>query len=290
MTCLIDKPKKVKVWAEANEDGGINTIEAGGENRLYGMKNIDKTKYMAMLIEVFITTLRFFSLFFSRIRRLLSELSGRIVIALELMGANACELLNEFIYGSKGDDVLSNPDLFMLTTNASDSLKQANKIFGYPGGMNYLGAPLLKNTTLSIIRPHAVSDGNIQFTLNVIYFSRLYRLSKADAAEFLEVYKGVVQEYPEMLDQLSSGPCIALEIGFPDPNVNVHQTFREFTGPIDPEIAKFLRPDTLRAVFGVDKVRNAVHCTDLPGDTELEVILLLLLLLCFQESACNFFC
>nr|CAH8873328.1 unnamed protein product [Trichobilharzia regenti] len=215
---------------------------------------------------------------FSSIPRLLSELSGRIVIALELMGANACELLNEFIYGSKGDDVLSNPDLFMLTTNASDSLKQANKIFGYPGGMNYLGAPLLKNTTLSIIRPHAVSDGLTGKIWNAIKekgfcvtAARLYRLSKADAAEFLEVYKGVVQEYPEMLDQLSSGPCIALEIGFPDPNVNVHQTFREFTGPIDPEIAKFLRPDTLRAVFGVDKVRNAVHCTDLPGDTELEV-------------------
>ncbi|KAF6769311.1 hypothetical protein AHF37_12165, partial [Paragonimus kellicotti] len=42
--------------------------------------------------------------------------------------------------------------------------------------------------------------------------ARLYRLSKVDAAEFLEVYKGVVHEYPEMLDQFSSGPCVALEI------------------------------------------------------------------------------
>lgn len=37
------------------------------------------------------------------------------------------------------------------------------------------------------------------------------------------------------------------------------------------EIARHLRPRTLRALFGVDKVRNAVHCTDLPEDGLLEV-------------------
>lgn len=37
------------------------------------------------------------------------------------------------------------------------------------------------------------------------------------------------------------------------------------------EIARVLRPNTLRALFGIDKVRNAVHCTDLAEDTILEV-------------------
>ena len=32
-----------------------------------------------------------------------------------------------------------------------------------------------------------------------------------------------------------------------------------------------MRPRTLRALFGVDKVCNAVHCTDLPDDQALEV-------------------
>lgn len=40
---------------------------------------------------------------------------------------------------------------------------------------------------------------------------------------------------------------------------------------MDPEIAKNLRGNTLRARFGIDKVRNAVHCTDLPEDGTLEV-------------------
>ena len=37
------------------------------------------------------------------------------------------------------------------------------------------------------------------------------------------------------------------------------------------EIARHLRPKTLRARFGIDKIKNAVHCTDLPDDGPLEV-------------------
>lgn len=44
------------------------------------------------------------------------------------------------------------------------------------------------------------------------------------------------------------------------------QAVREMCGPHDPEIAKHLKPNTLRAKFGYDRVRNAVHCTDLPED------------------------
>ncbi len=48
--------------------------------------------------------------------------------------------------------------------------------------------------------------------------------------------------------------------------------FRGLCGPYDPEIAKTIRPNTIRAKFGVDRVKNAVHCTDLPEDGALEVI------------------
>lgn len=37
------------------------------------------------------------------------------------------------------------------------------------------------------------------------------------------------------------------------------------------EISRHLRPNTLRALYGKDKVKNAVHCTDLPEDGVLEV-------------------
>ena len=70
-----------------------------------------------------------------------------------------------------------------------------------------------------------------------------------------------------MVDQLASGQCIALEIRAEDA-VN---SFREFVGPSDPDIARTLRSDTIRARYGVDKVKNAVHCTDLSEDGLLEV-------------------
>ena len=47
--------------------------------------------------------------------------------------------------------------------------------------------------------------------------------------------------------------------------------FRELVGPHDPEIAKAIRKSTIRANFGLDRVKNAIHCTDLPEDGVLEV-------------------
>jgi nucleoside-diphosphate kinase len=52
---------------------------------------------------------------------------------------------------------------------------------------------------------------------------------------------------------------------------NVVESFRTLCGPHDPDLAKIVRKNTLRSVFGTDKVRNAVHCTDLPEDGIIEV-------------------
>jgi nucleoside-diphosphate kinase len=71
-----------------------------------------------------------------------------------------------------------------------------------------------------------------------------------------------------MLDQLTSGPLLALEVSG---DSNIVSQFREFAGPSDPELGKQIRPQSLRARFGVDKVKNGVHVTDLPEDGALEV-------------------
>lgn len=47
--------------------------------------------------------------------------------------------------------------------------------------------------------------------------------------------------------------------------------FRELCGPMDPELGRVLRPKSLRALFGLNKIRNGVHCTDLAEDGQLEV-------------------
>jgi nucleoside-diphosphate kinase len=94
----------------------------------------------------------------------------------------------------------------------------------------------------------------------------MFNLSRPVVEEFYGVYKGVLPEYVPLIEHMSNGPVIVLEVR----QENAVASFREFVGPHDPEIAKHLRPNTIRAQFGIDKVKNAVHCTDLPEDGVLE--------------------
>ncbi len=83
----------------------------------------------------------------------------------------------------------------------------------------------------------------------------------------MSIYLPSSLRYHDVVEELSSGPVVAMEVRQEDA-VN---SFRKLCGPIDPEIATHLRPDTLRSKFGTTTVQNAVHCTDLPEDGLLEV-------------------
>ncbi len=65
---------------------------------------------------------------------------------------------------------------------------------------------------------------------------QMYHMEQANAEEFYEVYKGVVQEYHEMVKELTSGPCIAMEIKPKDirPDEDCPVSFRNLVGPADP--------------------------------------------------------
>lgn len=135
-----------------------------------------------------------------------------------------------------------------------------------------------KNTTLAIIKPHIIKDGFLGQLLKEILSSgfkitamRMLLMARVNCEEFYEVYRGVLPEFIPMVAQLASGVCMCLEIASEDPEKNSHQEFRSFCGPMDPEIAKLLRPHTLRSKFGSSKVLNGIHCTDLPDDTNLEL-------------------
>nr|XP_024217877.1 uncharacterized protein LOC112211079 [Halyomorpha halys] len=98
---------------------------------------------------------------------------------------------------------------------------------------------------------------------------QMFYIDNVNAEEFFEVYRGVLQEYPEMVSELISGACLAMEItGMGE---KTPKYFRNLVGPSDPEMARQLRPNTLRAIFGENKIKNAMHVTDLPEDSILEV-------------------
>jgi nucleoside-diphosphate kinase len=70
----------------------------------------------------------------------------------------------------------------------------------------------------------------------------LFNLSRPVIEEFYDVYKGVLPEYLPVIEHFSNGPVVALEIR----QENAVERFRELCGPHDPEIAKHLRPETIR--------------------------------------------
>lgn len=93
--------------------------------------------------------------------------------------------------------------------------------------------------------------------------------------EFFDAYRGVVNEYSAMIENVASGPVLAVTISSKnsrgeDYGLDIVTSFREFCGPNHPELARILRPDSIRAKFGSTLLNNAVHCTDLSDDGEME--------------------
>jgi len=91
-------------------------------------------------------------------------------------------------------------------------------------------------------------------------------IDRKTVEEFFDVYRGVLPEYIGIIEHMTQGPAILLELR----QDNAVAAFRELCGPCDPEIAKYLKPDTIRAKFGHSRIINAVHCTDLEEDGLLE--------------------
>ncbi|GAV04288.1 hypothetical protein RvY_14591 [Ramazzottius varieornatus] len=150
------------------------------------------------------------------------------------------------------------------------------------------------NGILCLIKPHSVREGAtpkiiqhiLRYGFKILAIETLV-LERHIAEGFLELYRGVVPEYLPWVDDFASGPCVALEVEEfcplgpreiprepcqdPPPAPACNQTydkFRSFAGPADPNIARTIRPSSLRALFGRDKVFNGVHCTDLQRDCQ----------------------
>lgn len=147
--------------------------------------------------------------------------------------------------------------------------------------------PILNDNSCVVIKPHAISEGNAGKIIDILLtegfeissMEMLY-IDKVQAEEFFEIYKGVLPEYSQMIDSVVCGPIIAIEVRQND-CVN---KLRTLVGPHDPDIAKALRPNTIRAKFGNNCVYNAVHCTDLEEDANIECDYLFNKVSCFKYS------
>lgn len=139
--------------------------------------------------------------------------------------------------------------------HGSDSLgsykKETNYWFGgeEPTLRPMQTTAVMDNCTLCLIKPHIQREGKTGKIIDMILAAgfeisamEMFNLSRPVVEEFYDVYKGVLPEYLPVVENLSNGPVIALEVR----QQNAVASFRELCGPHDPEIARHLRPDTIR--------------------------------------------
>ena len=137
-------------------------------------------------------------------------------------------------------------------SDSSVSQKRESEFF--LGGMTPADRPMqttavMDNCTLCLIKPHVVKEGLAGQVIDAILEAgfeisamEMFNLSRPVIEEFYEVYKHVLPEYLPLIEHMTNGPLIALEVRQNDA-VNA---FRDFCGPHDPEIAKHIRKNTLR--------------------------------------------
>lgn len=132
--------------------------------------------------------------------------------------------------------------------------------------------------TLALIKPHILKSGRVGELLEAIAHEREFTISAlfsfhftiVMAEELFDAYRGIVDDYSKFIENICSGQVLAVAVSGRYEGEDIVSAFRELTGPNNPQIAKALRPQSLRARFGVTAMDNALHCTDLPEDGEME--------------------
>ena len=198
-------------------------------------------------------------------------------VAVTVLGVDALDALKQVcneINESLGRDSVDNFAVAAPDTSAATNLDEF--AFGHSRRLSHWPTTQYgPHSTCCIIRPHALVSNTLGAILSHIEAPKIYeisamaffRLDIPSASEFLEVYEGVVPGFGASVKQLSSGPCCALEVRA----VGAVSKFRETVGPWDVNFAREIQPKTIRAIFGIDGVKNAVHCTDLAEDSEREL-------------------
>ena len=136
------------------------------------------------------------------------------------------------------------------------------------GPSRFARTAIFRHCALCIVKPHAVNphSGAVidailkeDFEISAL---QLTTLSLPQVRNLLEVYKGVISDFSETCTELASGASLLIQVR----QQEVVSKLRRLVGPLDPAIAKQVAPASLRARFGLDRARNAVHCTDLEDD------------------------
>uniref|UniRef100_A0A8C0P4A8 Thioredoxin domain-containing protein 3 n=1 Tax=Canis lupus familiaris TaxID=9615 RepID=A0A8C0P4A8_CANLF len=142
-------------------------------------------------------------------------------------------------------------DLPINQLYGSDSLEEAEKEIQYF---------FPSQDTLALIKPHVTHEQReeilklIRETGFEITQMKEVVLNEEEAEKIYSKIKGR-DFYQDVLQMLSEGPSLVMVLT----KWNAVSDWRRLMGPIDPDEAKLLSPDSIRAHFGRSTLKNAVH-------------------------------
>ncbi|XP_041069631.1 nucleoside diphosphate kinase homolog 5-like [Carcharodon carcharias] len=132
-------------------------------------------------------------------------------------------------------------------------------------------ARIFVESTLAIIKPDAV-DKEIEIEEIIlqsgftIVQKRKMVLSPEQSSEFYATHSGKMF-YPSLMAHLCSGPLVAMMLT----RQSAIKQWNDLLGPSDTEKAKETHPKSLRAIYGTDKIKNALHGSDCFNTAEREI-------------------
>ena len=127
--------------------------------------------------------------------------------------------------------------------------------------------------TLVMVKPDAFEKGAVGkiidrflqegFKLRAL---KMFKFTKEQAEGFYYVHREG-PFFQELVEFMTSGPVVAMVLEGEDAIKRV----REIIGPTDSEEARKVAPNSIRALFGTDKGKNAVHASDSPESAQYEI-------------------
>merc|ERR1711937_187489 len=127
---------------------------------------------------------------------------------------------------------------------------------------NRMPEPINPERTLALIKPDSIDSLDeiirlIRTSGFSILSQRRVALSPEQVSDFYAEHYGKMF-FTNLVSYMSSGPVVALVLA----KKNAIADWRRVMGPTNPIEARESFPDTLRALFGKDNTRNAVHGSD----------------------------
>ncbi|XP_007910603.1 nucleoside diphosphate kinase homolog 5 [Callorhinchus milii] len=136
------------------------------------------------------------------------------------------------------------------------------------------GIRIYVEVTLAMIKPDAMEKAleieNIILQSGfTILKKRKVHLSPEECSELYAEHSGKMF-FPSLTAHMSSGPIIAMMLA----RNKAISYWKELLGPADSMKAKETHPNSLRAIYGTDKIRNGLHGSECFNTAEKEISLM----------------